>query len=129
MFEYVPFESLKGEVFVNIEIHRVNGHHGDEIHFYTDSKHYVMRHEQDCCETVTIEEIAGNLDKLLNNPILVADVSSEGAFEEQHGYIHETWTFYKLATVKGWVDIRWYGTSNGSYSEKAYLYECLGENE
>ena len=60
---------------------------------------------------------------IVGEPLLVADeVSGETpvGFEDEY---HEsvTWTFYKFATRKGYVDVRWLGESNGYYSESVDL--------
>mgnify|MGYP005865371085 CR=1 FL=1 len=34
-----------------------------------------------------------------------------------------TWTFYRFATAKGHVTVRWLGTSNGYYSKRATFDE------
>lgn len=99
----------------------------DELIFHcTDGKRYKMHHWQDCCESVGIDDICGNLDDLIGSPIVVAeeisnsDMPPKGDPKWVDSY---TWTFYKFATVNGWVDIRWYGTSNGYYSESVDFEE------
>ena len=112
------FGDLLGRVILKVE-----GSVGDEeIIFHLDNGETCrLYHEQDCCECVTVEDICGDLDDCLNEPVLLAEEVTSGDNPpdlEADGYQDSfTWTFYKLATNKGHVTIRWYGTSNGYYSE------------
>ena len=93
----------------------------DELHFITaDGMDYVFYHEQDCCESVTIEDIAGNLDDLCDSPITMAEEIIHESMEDEW-LDSVTYTFYKFATVKGYVTVRWCGSSNGYYSESVYF--------
>lgn len=107
-------EILKEKIIKSIEIN------DDEIIFHiSEQESYKMHHNQDCCESVVIEDICGELDWLIDSPILLAEEresDNEKRMQEQHD-TSETWTFYELATIKGSVTIRWYGSSNGYYSE------------
>ena len=128
----VPFETLLGKVFVNIVVT------DDEIRFHTQDKTYYLNHPQDCCERAIIESITGDMDDLIGTPITLAEEASNNyAYSETARVMYAlmptepmaftdeswSWTFYKLASIKGYVDIRWFGTSNGYYSESVYLYE------
>jgi len=89
----------------------------------SEGREYRLFHYQDCCEHVYIEDITGDLEDLVGTPILHAEeVDNRDAppLAEEYGPPESyTWTFYKLASIKGYVTIRFYGTSNGYYSESA----------
>lgn len=107
-------EEMLGSIIVRIEGEKK----GDErmIFHAEDGRSFRFHHEQDCCESVVIEDVVGDLVDLLHSPILIAEeVSSEGT--PLPDCDSGTWTFYKFATMKGHVTVRWLGISNGYYSE------------
>ncbi len=64
------------------------------------------------------EDVNGELSWLLDTPILMADeAQGETGTEEEYGTEYR-WMFYRFATRKGYVDLRFLGLSNGWYSEK-----------
>ena len=112
---------MLGKTFV-----QVSGSVGDgEMTFVTaQGERFMFAHSQDCCERVDINDIVGDLQDLVGEPLLVAEevqgVTPVDFDEGDHESV--TWTFYKFATRKGYVDVRWLGESNGYYSEGVDLF-------
>ncbi len=95
----------------------VTGDVGDEQMVFTvGERTFTFWYEHDCCANCSIEDICGDLSDLVGSPILEAEEvdNDHPAPDNADSY---TWTFYRFATAKGAVTVRWLGESNGYYSE------------
>lgn len=119
------FNELLGKTLTKID--GCENGSGDIYFETTDGKKYTMFHFQDCCESVSVDDVCGDVSDLIGEPLLMAeevsndkydDVAAKDEYDDSY-----TWTFYKLATFKGYVTIKWYGTSNGYYSESVDFEE------
>jgi hypothetical protein len=114
------FASLIGKTLVAVDGAEKES---DEIRFTTsEGEVFRLYHWQSCCENVEVESVTGDVQDLIGTPILLAEEATSeedppDAPKPEYPSDSQTWTFYKLATAKGYVDIRWYGESNGYYSE------------
>lgn len=119
------------EDLVGLTLTRAENIEGQELVFETtDGRVFKFHHDQDCCESVGIESIVGDLSDLVGEPLLRSEVVSSDGVPGLSEYDESfTWTFYKFATRKGYVDVRWYGTSNGYYSEAVDFTEVLPDRQ
>lgn len=127
--KFEQMEMFKGLIFSKIVVSEDK----ETISFTTDEgTQIVMSHDQDCCESVWVEDICGDIEDLLDTPIIMSEEYStpdEERQPEKYACDGETWTFYKLGTKKGSVTIRWCGKSNGSYSERVDIHLYDSEDE
>ena len=95
----------------------------------TNGSKFLMYHAQDCCESVQLEDVCGDVEDLIGSPIVRAEESSSGDGQPPKGADPGcfTWTFYIIGTSRGTVTLRWLGTSNGYYSEEVNFIEIVKE--
>ena len=103
---------------VGLTVAGVAGDKGSDVLTFTFTDGRVLKfwHVQDCCENVEISDVCGTWDDIVGSPLLMADEASHSP--EHSGWESLTWTFYRFATAKGYVTVRWNGESNGYYSER-----------
>lgn len=115
---YLEFDKLQG-----LTLTEIRGEVGTEelIFICSDNNAYKLHYVEDCCGSCYLEDICGDINDLIGSPILLADEvvggEPDGSEEQYTEYDSHTWSFYKLSTIKGSVTFRWYGSSNGYYSE------------
>jgi len=115
-FRTAHFSDLKGQTLTDIK------QGDDEIVMTTsEGRIYVMFHDQECCEYVYINDIAGEIKGLIGSPITLAEERAESG--------DVTWTFYEIATNQVAVTITWKGESNGFYSESVDFIELLKDEQ
>ncbi len=125
-------ERMRGLTFREITgMHK----HSDRVSFVsTEGRRFDFFHSPECCESVQVEDVAGDVRDLLDAPLVMAEVERcgdqdppervqafnlkmEQLFPGEQPYKDDAWawTFYKFGTVKGYVTVRWLGSSNGWY--------------
>lgn len=115
----INFNILRGKIITQI---LENSH--DRISFKTsDGTIYLLWHDQDCCENVSIIKTDGNISDLIGAEIIEATeiISNEipiGLTDSSYCDESNTWTTFILVSAHGHrVVIIWHGSSNGYYSE------------
>ena len=120
----VEFDVLKGKTITSIEGMEVGS---TQIQFNcSDGYSYIMGHAFTNVEPVEVQvdDICGEVDSLIGSPIVIAEENyNEDGEPKNTSDKSWLWVFYKFATIKGYVDIKWYGVSDGRYSEAVEMYK------
>jgi len=116
------FALLTGLVLERLNVNTAK----DEIEIQASGRKFMMQHRQDCCESVRVDDVQGDIQRALGEKIIDAVEHTNSDEPRQDKWDESwTWTFYTIRTQSETIVIRWYGTSNGYYSESVDFYEVL----
>ena len=115
--------SIEGKTPTEIQVSE------DRIVFVCGDEAFVSYHMQDCCESVSIHDISGDLQSLVGQKI--TESSQDEVSGEWPGdvavppYMPEsyTWTTQVFCSDGVRVSVRWLGESNGYYGEGVYFQQ------
>lgn len=116
-------EAMIGHTFTSVtKGNYYKDEHGDDdaIFFKSPLMDVTFFHEQDCCEQVFIKDICGDLEDLEGSPVLMAECIDVQQEWQDGDRVTSSW--YKFATVKGYVTVCWKGESNGWYCERVNMW-------
>lgn len=83
---------------------------------FEDDSQLTFSHDQECCETVSLEDYEYSYKDLKGSVLRTIEVRTKNKEVENISEESYMWTFYNIVTSKGDLHMRWYGQSNGYYS-------------
>ena len=116
-------DKMIGEVLTNVDI----GDRDEGVLFTCQSgKQFRMYHDQDCCESVGIEDQSGDFHKLIGKKLVYVGETDGKSGENDYGTFTDTEYTFKVDDHT--VIVKWHGESNGYYSESVCLVELTNGN-
>ncbi len=108
----LTLKALLGKTLTSVEGAQAGS---DEVVFDTADERFHLYHSQDCCESVAINKVRGDVSNIIGSPVT-------RAIERLPDYANPggeswTWSEFQIFTKKGSVTLLWLGESNGYYSE------------
>ena len=131
------FKKLEGRIIMS-----VTGKVGDEEVLIKTACGITFRlyHQHDCCESVNLHDVDGDLQDLVGHKVVLASMESNAGNEHDDATGEEwrqkpseyseswTWTFVKIQSMGASLTMRWLGESNGYYGEEVSVEATLDED-
>lgn len=119
----MEFKEIVGKVIETVD-------HTDTeriIFYFADGTAAESYHSQDCCESVVVNRIEGDLVSIVGLPIIEAEETHDSESDPPENPESWTWTRQRIRTAAGEVTFVWLGESNGYYGETPYFQITHGK--